>query len=222
MEHPPEVWSIPPVTPCIVVKPLNINLNVYIQILCKTFLQIYTSMQTLTFFLTVMCVIFKNPYIFNSFNTVGSPPPRVAVYVKWSGSLDYHHPHTLTHMQTNKHSHTHTHSHTHSHTYTLTHSLTHMQTNKHTHICTQNDLRITNKSNHIPLGKSCGLTNSRKNSCATVAFSASEVEEANQNWRVRLSWVCFPVCADTRNTRNSSESCAGLLSSSTNIEYKKM
>jgi len=112
------------------------------------------------------------------------------------------------------------HPHIHSLTHSLTHPLTHIQASKQTHTHTQNDLRITNKSNHIPLGKSCGLTNSRKNSCATVAFSASEVEEANQNWRVRLSWVCFPVCADTRNTRNSSESCAGLLSSSTNTEYK--
>ena len=164
-------------------KSLNINLNVYILILRKKYLQIYTSpMHTLTFFLTVMCVILKNPYIFYAFNTLGFFfLPRVAVYVKWSRSLDCL-------------------------------SSTH----------TQNDLRITNKSNHIPLGKSCGLTNSRKNSCATVAFSASEVEEANQKWRVRLSCVCFPVCADTRNTRNSSASCAGLLSSSTNIEYKKM
>lgn len=83
---------------------------------------------------------------------------------------------------------------------------------KHTHI--KNNQHIINKSEQLPLGKSCGLTNSRKNSCAMVAFSVSEVEEANQKWRVRLSWVCLPVCADTRNTRNSSESCAGLLSAS--------
>ena len=167
-------------------KPLHINLNVYILILCKKFLQIYTSsMCILTFFLTVMCVIFKNSYIFLCIQYIRFfGRPRVAV----STPFIYIHKHTHTHI----------------------------------HTCTQNDLRITNKSNHIPLGKSCGLTNSRKNSCATVAFSASEVDEANQNWRVRLSWVCFPVCADTRNTRNSSESCAGLLSSSTNTEYKKM
>lgn len=149
----------------------------YILILCKKFLQIYTSStRILTFFLTVMCVILKNPYIFYAFNTLD--------FLGAQGCSVYH-PHT------------------------------------HTNTCTQNDRRIRNKSNHIPLGKSCGLTNSRKNSCAIVAFSASEVEEANQNWRVRLSWVCFPVCADTRNTRNSSESCAGLLSSSTNTEYKE-
>lgn len=63
-----------------------------------------------------------------------------------------------------------------------------------------------------PLGNSCGVTSSLKNSCAMLGCSASESASVNQNWRVLCSWVCFPVCALTRNTLNCRQSWAGLTS----------
>lgn len=60
-----------------------------------------------------------------------------------------------------------------------------------------------------PLGNSCGVTSSLKNSCAMLGCSVSESVSVNQNWRVLCSCVCFPVCALTRNTLNCRQSWAG-------------
>lgn len=60
-----------------------------------------------------------------------------------------------------------------------------------------------------PLGNSCGVTSSLKNSCATLGCSVSDRVSVNQNWRVLCSCVCFPVCALTRNTLNCRQSWAG-------------
>lgn len=63
-----------------------------------------------------------------------------------------------------------------------------------------------------PLGNSCGVTSSLKNSCAMLGCSTSASASINQNWRVLCSCVCFPVCALTRNTLNCKHSWAGCTS----------
>lgn len=66
---------------------------------------------------------------------------------------------------------------------------------------------------HSPLGKSFGLTNSLKKSCAICAcFSSLRNHWRNQKRSVRDSCECLPVLALTRNTRNSSDNCAGTIS----------